>query len=138
MSANDNTGPVLTVSGVVNVNRTDPGRRTMDATAPKSNRFRTVPLTADTVALLAEMRPKDAKGTAWVWPALLRRGGETRARARSEKGCWHGIERAARKAGLADVAWHTLRHTYASHLVMRGVPIRTIQKWLGRPTILPT
>jgi integrase len=84
------------------------------------------------------MRPGGAKGVDWVWPALLRRQGETRRRARSEKGCWHAVERAAKKAGLTDVAWHTLRHTYASHLVMRGVPIRLVQKWLGHASVKET
>jgi integrase len=123
---------------VVNVNRTDPGRRTMDATAPKSNRHRQVPLTNDTLALLIEARPDDASPTDWVWPALLKRGGEERARCRSEKGCWHAVSRAAKLAGLTGVAWHTLRHTYASHLVMRGVPIRHIQKWLGHASVKET
>jgi integrase len=123
---------------VINVNRTDPGRKTMDATSPKSNRHRPVPMTGETIQLLAAMKPKDVKSHQWVWPALLRRKGETRARARSEKGCWHGVERAARKAGLAGVAWHTLRHTYASHLVMRGVPIRNVQKWLGHASVKET
>ncbi len=123
---------------VINVNRTDPGRRTMEATAPKSNRFRPVPMTNETHQLLEAMRPMDAKSAHWIWPALLKRSGETRSRARSEKGCWHAVERAARKAGMTGVAWHTLRHTYASHLVMRGVPIRNVQKWLGHASVKET
>lgn len=123
---------------VIHVTRTDPGRRTMDATAPKSNRARDVPLTSDTVAMLLEVRPEAYKASDFVWPALLQRAGESRSRCRSEKGCWHAIDRAAHAAGLADTAWHTLRHTYASHLVMRGVPIRHIQKWLGHATVKET
>lgn len=123
---------------VLNVNRTDPGRRTMGATLPKSNRYREVPLTNDTHAALLAVRPDGAKATDWLWPALLKRGGEERARCRSEKGCWHGVKRAAELAGLTDVAWHTLRHTYASHLVMRGVPIRHIQSWLGHASVKET
>jgi integrase len=35
------------------------------------------------------------------------------------------------KAGLAWVGAHTMRHTYATHLVMAGVPIATVARWLG-------
>jgi integrase len=129
-------GDVDFARGVIHVRRTDPGRRTMDATNPKGNRDRIVPLTGDSRAVLQQLGP--GKATAWVWPALLRRQSETRSRARSEKGCWTAITRAARRAGLSDVGWHTMRHTYASHLVMRGVPIRQIQKWLGHSSVKET
>lgn len=123
---------------VIQVRRTDPGRRTIEATAPKGNRERTVPLSPDAATALRDLRPEKARASEFVWPALLRRQGETRSRARSEKGCWHAIDRAAKRARLADVGWHTLRHTYASHLVMRGVPLRQIQTWLGHASITET
>jgi len=124
--------------GVIRVRRTDPGRRTLVATAPKGNRERSVPLTRDSAKALAALKPSSAAAAEWVWPALLRRRAEKRQRVRSEKGCWTAIARAAKKAGLTDVAWHTLRHTYASHLVMRGVPIRLVQKWLGHASVKET
>lgn len=123
---------------VIQVRRTDPGRRTLDATSPKGNRERTVPLTSDAVAALESVKPEKTTATVFVWPALLRRQGETRSRARSEKGCYHGIMFAATAAKLVDVGWHTLRHTYASHLVMRGIPIRLIQQWLGHASVKET
>lgn len=73
----------------------------------------------------------------WVWPAPRWRGVKT-DKTRSEKGCWHAIERAARDAGLEDVGWHTLRHTYASWLVMRAVPLRVVQQYLGHASIVQT
>lgn len=131
-------GDIDAARRALQVRRTDPGRRHMDATSPKGKRERSVPLTNEALAVLEAIRPPTPKATDFVWPALLKRSGETRARARSEKGCWHAIERAATKAGLAGVGWHTLRHTYASHLVMRGVPLRTVQGWLGHASITMT
>lgn len=46
--------------------------------------------------------------------------------------------RACKRAGLRLIGWHVLRHTFASHLVMRGAPIKAIQDLLGHATILMT
>jgi len=35
------------------------------------------------------------------------------------------------KAGLEDISLHTLRHTFASQLVMAGVPLRDVQELMG-------
>jgi len=37
-----------------------------------------------------------------------------------------------------DVVWHTLRHTFASRLVQRDVPIQHVQKLMGHKTIQVT
>lgn len=44
---------------------------------------------------------------------------------------------AAQRAALLepDGSLHKLRHTFASHLVMRGVPLKTIQELMGHATI---
>lgn len=46
--------------------------------------------------------------------------------------------RSCKKAGLRFVGWHVLRHTFASHLAMRGAPLKAIQDLLGHATIMMT
>jgi len=48
------------------------------------------------------------------------------------------LRRAYRKAGLRKIGWHTLRHTFCSHLAMKGAPVRTIQELAGHATITTT
>lgn len=50
----------------------------------------------------------------------------------------HAFEGARKRAKLKDFRFHDLRHTFASHLVMNGVDIRTIQILLGQKTIAMT
>ena len=46
--------------------------------------------------------------------------------------------RAADRAGLGRIGWHVLRHTFASHLVMRGASMKQVQKPLGHADIKMT
>lgn len=48
------------------------------------------------------------------------------------------LHRACRKAGLREVRWHDLRHSFASQLVSAGVPLRQVQEWLGHSTMMMT
>lgn len=48
------------------------------------------------------------------------------------------IWRACKRAGLRLVQWHVLRHTFASHLAMRGAPFKVIQELMGHATVQMT
>lgn len=50
----------------------------------------------------------------------------------------HPLWRACQRAGLRKVRWHVLRHTFASHLAMRGASARSIQELMGHSTIRMT
>ena len=52
------------------------------------------------------------------------------------------LQRKVRWAGLSReqgrIGWHDLRHTYGSHLAMRGVPLKVIQELMGHATVAMT
>ena len=48
------------------------------------------------------------------------------------------FEQTVGRAGIPDLTWHDLRHTFASRLVMGGVDIRTVGEVLGHASIVTT
>ncbi len=62
-----------------------------------------------------------------------------RGQAFSRKGVWLLIKAYARGAGIQkSVSPHTLRHSFASHLLANGAPLRIIQEMLGHADIATT
>ena len=48
------------------------------------------------------------------------------------------LRRICRLAGLREIGWHVVRHTFASHLAMKGVSPKVIQEQLGHTTMQMT
>lgn len=51
---------------------------------------------------------------------------------------YSAIERACARVGVERASWHTLRHTYASHLVSEGAPLQAVKELLGHATMSMT
>lgn len=78
-------------------------------------------------------------------PALARDDGNrilflsNRGRALDRRTIWAMIRKYALKAGIGKaIGPHTLRHSFASHLLSNGAPLRVIQEMLGHADISTT
>jgi integrase len=95
--------------------------------SPKSNRERHIPTDIDVYTMLFKRK----KDTGYVFL-------DESKKPFSGKVLTHRLDALCKSVGLRKIGRHTLRHTFASHLAMKGVPLNTIQALLGHSTITTT
>jgi integrase len=87
----------------------------------KSGRPRVIALNQSAIALLTAMPRSD--GNDYIFPSPVN--------GRPSASLWFPWDRIRKRAGLADVRLHDLRHSFASFLVNRGVSLYVVQGLLG-------
>jgi integrase/recombinase XerD len=107
----------------------------------KGGKQRRVPLGSYAVtaleAYLVRARPALASARKGGSPArevfLNARGGPL-----SRQSAWAIVASAAEHAGVPDVSPHTLRHSFATHLLEGGADVRVVQELLGHASVTTT
>jgi site-specific recombinase XerD len=99
----------------------------------KGGRDRDVPLSPKLLETLREYwrwkKPRE-----YLFPGELYRG--SKCPHLTSKAVYHAVRGAARRAGIQkNVGPHTLRHSFATHLLESGADLRTIQLILGHASL---
>lgn len=114
----------------------DTARMYLHIRQAKGSKHRLVPLPANTLLLLRDVW-KMHRNPKWIFPASGRGGTGRRTSEIPVPVC--NIQDAFRAALRASghrkkASVHTLRHSWATHLLEAGVNLRQIQEWLGHST----
>ena len=105
----------------------------------KGNKERLVPFGSSARDILSEYLMKSrpelaAKATVEPWIFLNRNGGKL-----SRISAWKAIKKYWLKAGgIRPISPHTLRHSFATHLIDSGADIRFVQELLGHSDVSTT
>ena len=100
----------------------------------KGSKERRVPLGKSAIHWLQQYAAAKAGYGRATSPFLFVHGGRPLTR----QFAWAAIKRYAREAGLKDVSPHTLRHSFATHLMQHGADSRSVQALLGHSDISTT
>jgi integrase len=110
------------------------GRGSVRFVKTKTDKPRTVPLPKRTADMLAGMRPAEVKKgqRVFLWTPL---GKDKEEAFNNPRTAWATARKAAKLGGLRI---HDLRHTYASKLIRKRVPLYEVSKLLGHSSIRMT
>ena len=133
------------VSELINLNTldistvdTEVGTTTTVKLKGKGGKERVVPIGSFAVAAvndyLVRSRPTLLKVSTQKALFLNQRGGRL-----SRQSAWNLVAKAAERAGLSDqVTPHSMRHSFATHLLDGGADIRVVQELLGHASVTTT
>jgi integrase len=104
----------------------------------KNHKVRCIPMNAQVYALLKPLVPPSPR---WEESPFVFTNPRTRANPEIKgkfRDVVHAFARVADAAGLGDVTFHTLRHTFASRLVQGGATMKALQELLGHGSMQMT
>jgi integrase/recombinase XerD len=103
------------------------------------NKERQLPVSPSTVTALEEYldiaRPQLARGSRHVDSALFL---NHRGKRLTRQGFWLILKRYAKELDIHDLTPHTLRHSFATHMLANGADLRSVQQLLGHASISTT
>ena len=107
-------------------------------TIGKGDKERVVPIGDLAIEWVAryyrQVRPKQLKGSENVYLFLNDHGKQL-----TRQGIWKIIKHIVKQAGITkDVSPHTLRHSFATHILENGADLRIVQELLGHADISTT
>lgn len=105
----------------------------------KGNKDRYVPLPQPTLALLRGYWATH-RHPVWIFPATIPQGWTPpQSQPMDESGVQKAFKAALQQSGIQKAATpHTLRHSYATHLLEAGLNLRQIQSYLGHASLKTT
>lgn len=118
----------------------DAQRRLIHVHRGKGAKDRYVPLPESTLDLLRDYW-KCHRNPTWIFPSLGRggNGGPSAERPMAKASVQGALRRVLKQLNITKrVSVHTLRHSYATHLLEAGVNIRRIQQYLGHSSLNTT
>ncbi|HFZ2573605.1 TPA: tyrosine-type recombinase/integrase [Pseudomonas aeruginosa] len=102
---------------------------TVEGDTSKSGQTRHIPMNREALATIEVWKDQHTRDSGYVFPS---RDGK---RLDNVNTSWEGVLKLAKVTGFR---WHDLRHTFASKLVMAGVPLNTVRDLLGHSDLAMT
>ncbi len=95
----------------------------------KSGKKRMIPMDDTLYETLRTLPSRFKRG--YVFPSPVKEG-------KPRFGVQRQFSNAVKKAGIENIRFHDLRHTFASHLIMAGVDLMTVKELLGHASVTMT
>jgi integrase/recombinase XerD len=105
----------------------------------KGGKQRLVPIGRPSVAAIEAYRVRSRPGLATLGRGVAALFLNARGGRLSRQGAWQVLRSAAERAGVVEpVSPHTLRHSFATHLLEGGADVRVVQELLGHASVTTT